>query len=287
MNETDTTEFDSTAAFEVLGDETRIAVLGALADRMREAPEEPWLSFTDLRERADVRDSGNFSYHLNRLRDRFVRKIDEGYVLTYPGISVTSAIVAGTYDNGSENLGGIDEDCIVCGSPLRANYANGRITVGCENGHRFTDGLPPGAMEGRSMIEAAALSSRLAQQEMELIGESICPLCYGTVAFSAAAIEDHWLEYVFDGTCERCGMYYSNTPGGCVVRHPSVVSFHYDHGIDVRECQYWQLDFCLRTPTILTENPVTLRIEIEHNGEELWVTIDDEATIVETERRRA
>lgn len=281
-------ESDSTAAFEILADGTRVAMLRALADRMRETPTEPWLGFSDLRERAGVRDSGNFSYHLDRLRGRFVRKTDEGYALTYAGIAVTSAIVAGTYDAGDpEEPVEIGDDCTFCDEPLRVGYADGMAYVACENGHHFANGFPPGAMEGRSMADAAALSSRLAQHDMELAVEGVCPMCYGSMEWSATAVADDRVGYTFDGTCERCGMRLYNTAGGCVVRHPAVVSFHDDHGIDIRERPYWRLDFCMAAPTVVTEEPLRLRIDIERDGDELRVTVDDEATVRAIERSPA
>ncbi|MFC6736862.1 DUF7347 domain-containing protein [Halolamina salina] len=84
-------EADPTDALAVLGDETRIAILRALA-----AADEP-LSFSELRRRADVRDPGRFNYHLSKLREYFVREVDGGYALREAGSRVVAAAgVAGT-----------------------------------------------------------------------------------------------------------------------------------------------------------------------------------------------
>jgi DNA-binding HxlR family transcriptional regulator len=53
-------------AFEVLGNEIRTAMVLELADA---GP----LSFSELRERVGVTDSGRFNYHLEKLVGRFVR----------------------------------------------------------------------------------------------------------------------------------------------------------------------------------------------------------------------
>lgn len=50
-----------TDALEVLGNEIRVSILRELAEA--DGP----LSFTELRERAGVRDTGKFNYHLEKL----------------------------------------------------------------------------------------------------------------------------------------------------------------------------------------------------------------------------
>jgi DNA-binding transcriptional ArsR family regulator len=66
---------DAVDAFGTLADETRLAILRALA--LADGP----VRFSDLRERVGVRDTGRFNYHLSQLRERFVEKRDDGYVL--------------------------------------------------------------------------------------------------------------------------------------------------------------------------------------------------------------
>ncbi|QPV61769.1 helix-turn-helix transcriptional regulator [Halosimplex litoreum] len=82
---------DPAEAFDVLGDQTRLSILRALADA-----DEP-LSFTRLRERCGVADSGRFSYHLRRLCEYFVRETGDGYELGHAG----SRVIAATGDSAS------------------------------------------------------------------------------------------------------------------------------------------------------------------------------------------
>lgn len=97
---------DPTDALSVLADETRIAILRALADA-----DEP-LSFSRLRERADVRDSGRFSYHLQRLCEYFVRETPEGYELGHAGARLIDA--TGT-DGDAPPTPDEPAECPVCG----------------------------------------------------------------------------------------------------------------------------------------------------------------------------
>ncbi|WP_123536158.1 ArsR/SmtB family transcription factor [Halosimplex salinum] len=104
---------DPADAFAVLGDETRLAILRALADA-----DEP-LPFSRLRERAGVRDSGRFSYHLRRLCEYFVRETDEGYELGHTGSRVVAATAAagGESSAASAATGPVESDeCPVCGA---------------------------------------------------------------------------------------------------------------------------------------------------------------------------
>lgn len=59
-------------AFGLLGNETRLAILQALGDAA-----DP-LSFSELRDRVWVSDSGQFNYHLDQLTGPFVGQTDEG-----------------------------------------------------------------------------------------------------------------------------------------------------------------------------------------------------------------
>src|SRR6056297_2599481 len=75
-----------------LAHELRIEVLRELW-----TAEDESLSFSELFDRVDERDSGKFSYHLDRLVPEFVRQADTGYVLTFAGRRTIGAIVSGSF----------------------------------------------------------------------------------------------------------------------------------------------------------------------------------------------
>ncbi|WP_227377732.1 winged helix-turn-helix domain-containing protein [Haladaptatus halobius] len=72
-------------ALSTLASEHRIAILRALA-----TAEKP-LTFSELRERVGIHDTGRFNYHLSKLRERFVRETDDGYDLGHAGERVILA----------------------------------------------------------------------------------------------------------------------------------------------------------------------------------------------------
>lgn len=96
-------------ALSVLGDETRIAILRALAEA--EGP----LTFTDLRERVGIRDTGRFNYHLTKLCEHFVRDTRDGYELGHAGSRVIAAAGVETEAVVEPQASDPDGECPVCG----------------------------------------------------------------------------------------------------------------------------------------------------------------------------
>lgn len=94
-----------TEPLSVLGNEIRIRILQTLADA------DDALTFTELRESVDVRDTGKFNYHLTKLCEYFVRETTDGYELGHAGSRVISASHAATMEEPTEPV----EECPVCG----------------------------------------------------------------------------------------------------------------------------------------------------------------------------
>ncbi|WP_435063310.1 DUF7347 domain-containing protein [Halobaculum sp. EA56] len=111
---------DAADALSALASEHRIAIIRELA-----AADGP-LSFSELRGRVGMRDTGRFNYHLGELRGRFVRERDGGYVLGHAGERVVlaaadldaegaAALAEGWASDGDDGDG--SDDCPVCGEP--------------------------------------------------------------------------------------------------------------------------------------------------------------------------
>lgn len=101
---------DSTDALAVLGNEIRMTILRELAEA------EGALSYTELRERAGLRDSGKFNYHLTKLCRYFVREVEDGYELGHAGTRVIAAagLPVGTGASTVEEFE-VESTCPVCG----------------------------------------------------------------------------------------------------------------------------------------------------------------------------
>ncbi|MFC4450424.1 DUF7347 domain-containing protein [Halorussus aquaticus] len=100
---------DVTDALEVLGNEIRVSILRELADA--DGP----LSFTELRERVGIRDTGKFNYHLTKLCSYFVRDTEGGYELGHAGSRVVAAADPHAAAEASGESTAAEETCPVCG----------------------------------------------------------------------------------------------------------------------------------------------------------------------------
>jgi hypothetical protein len=86
--------------------------------------------------------------------------------------------------------------------------------------------------------------------------------------------------------CKRCGMTIWWPAMLCVLDHPAVVSFCYDHGIDVRETPLPSLPFMwFGAISVESVDPLRIAVDAELDDERLTVRLDDTATVVDHERR--
>lgn len=269
----DEDEYSSQQGFEILSDETRVDILRVLADRLKDDPADPTLGFSDLRRAVGMRDSGNFNYHLDHLEGRFVRSTDDGYRIAPAGIEVVAALVAGIYGEG-ERLGPVEigDPCPVCEEPLTATYEHNLLSVTCPEDHVFRNTLPPGAIDGRSIEAVIELLTLTTKQHLALAVDGICPFCQAQLDWSVQPIDREPLE--FTNQCDRCGVRVEVPAIACVLHHPAVISFFYEHGVDVRERPLWAPEFYDTVRLDVSTDPVEVEVTIELDGDSLTATLD-------------
>jgi hypothetical protein len=86
-------------------------------------------------------------------------------------------------------------------------------------------------------------------------------------------------------TCERCGEELSANAEASVIRHPAVVAFCYERGVDVSEAPLWELEWAVRpTARVVSESPLRAEVPVECKGDRLVLTLDEHAEVV-AERR--
>lgn len=136
-----------TDAFELLSNETRLAILLALWEAYDPRAVDNAVPFSELYDRIEIRDSGNFTYHLNKLTDHFIKKTDEGYQLRNAGFKIVRGVIAGAGLNLEEQRlqsTKIPRSCESCDGPVELSYEDGRlyqICTACEGN------LGPGSTE--------------------------------------------------------------------------------------------------------------------------------------------
>jgi DNA-binding transcriptional ArsR family regulator len=293
MTEEDTTEAEGLTAedaFALVGNELRAEILRVLG----EVPHEG-LSFSELRSRVDEDvDSGQFNYHLQKLVGPFVEDTDDGYVLRAPGLSLYRAIQSGAF-NRERSVGpfGAGFDCYFCATPVEASYEDGSFRLTCPGcDHLFASTmLPPSAVEG----ETAELLARVDQynrHRMLLASRGVCPVCVNPLDLEFVPPEEVWsegserLEVFVHRACPHCGRSQYMTVGLALLYHPALISFFYDHGVDLTAVNHWELEFVLSDnhTTVRSRDPWEVELSVTRDGETLELVVDETLNVVETAR---
>jgi hypothetical protein len=213
----DSTGIAPDEAFQILGNETRMAILQTLGDAGEPLP------FSTLYDRVDYDTTANFSYHLDQLEDHFVRQTDAGYTLQQAGKRVVKAVLSGAVTDAPklEHTEYEKRSCPYCGAPFQIGYHRGRVWMSCPNcpgtygpshapgepisppDHGFLGHLrlPPAGLDGRTpgdVIETANIWGHL---DFMAMASGVCPRCGALVDHRKTVCDDHALE---DGLCDRC-----------------------------------------------------------------------------------
>ncbi|WP_276255227.1 ArsR/SmtB family transcription factor [Halomontanus rarus] len=280
----DVTEFETSPsdAFATLGDETRIAIVEALGEA--DAP----LSFTELRTRVEMADSGQFNYHLSKLLETVVRRTEDGtYELTYAGHRIVGAIHAGTYTRrGSLGTFDLESTCVDCGGSIEATYEDERVTVRCPTCDELLSafGFPPGGFEGRDRDALTRTFDRWITNIVSMAADGICPPCGGVITGRLAHGSD--IESLADEEpvgvrfdCDRCGETITLSVNSYLLIQPAVVAFYHRQGIDLDDTESWNLP-AQRTADLSVEStsPVTVTSRIELEGATLEAFVESDLT---------
>ena len=288
---------ETTEAFKILANETRLAILLALWEEY-ETPPDDNVPFSRLLDRVDYDERGNFSYHLEKLEGPFVKQHAErgGYELQTSGLNLVRSIIAGTgIDDVSVKDAELDESCPVCDAPTTTiNYQDGVVLWTCTE----CDGIAPGVsmwgelkdhMEGelgltqfepagvaeRTPAELRAASQVARHQKARSMFNGVCPTCSGRA----------------DGRLEYCEDHDIVSPKRLSLFHPTVIGFYDDHGISTRiqadDLESARHVFDLMTDQgaeIVSEDPLQVAVIPSIDGDEVRVTIDEKASIVDVSR---
>ena len=275
-------ELSPESAFSLLGNETRVAIIRALGEMSDES-----LSFSALRDRIAVADSGQFNYHLKKLVGSFVNRTDEGeYELTYAGARVVGAILSGTYNRrGTQTTFELDSICPLCESALSAEYENERVTISCPTCEEqlSTFGFPPGAFENRTSAELTRAFDGWIRTYFSLAATGFCLNCagrmHGSLTDDSEYTEENQ-EVCIEYVCERCVEIATTSIRSYLVHQPAVVAFHYDHGIDLDETPAWELPWLRDEQTeILARDPWRVKSVVELDGDRLECVVEDDLSV--------
>lgn len=272
------------AVFAVLGNESRLAILRALGEA------EGAVSFSELHDRIDLRDSGQFNYHLGKLLDRFVRKADDGYSLTLAGDQLVGALLAGTYTATAVTDEPIElpEACPECRGSIAVTYADELVEMAClECGgwyNEFT--FPPGVLDQVEVGDLPRVFDRWLLTVLERTHAGFCHNCAGRVEGALTLDEAHPHGVTATHACERCGQDASCSAAMPVLFHPAGTSFLYDHGVDRRETPTWELAAAVDTTVRVTAtDPPAAEVTLVGGEATLTATVGADLTVSQIERQ--
>ena len=282
-------------ALSIIGEETRARIVVELGKVVREDGTTPGsLSFSELRERVGVADSGRFNYHLDKLVDTFVRKDESRYKLRAPGQFLYQAVVAGTLTD-RETVEPFEVgECPDCGEGLIAESpSNHCLYVGCEpcDGFMHMLHLPAPGVDGRSREELFDAALRKNHHDTAALRDGVCRGCGATVT-SELRIEagEVWEElYDYDVwavfACSECQGGGVGHPAMAALTAPAVLGFFADHDRDARTMAPWHDPVAdAMAATTVADDRSRVTVPFELGDERLRVVLDDDFRVVESER---
>jgi len=314
-----------TDAFKLLSDEIRLAILLSLWEVYDPHTENNALSFSQLFDRIGIQDSGNFSYHLDKLVGHYVKKTDDGYRLGNSGLKIVRAVIAGSgLETRRLSPTEISRSCYHCGAPVELSYEDERlyqICTECEGniGPESTERTPEGTLIVYDDFNPAGLAHRTPEevfvagtieylQGVKLLIRGVCPECSGPIEESLQICESHeaaagelcpscgtsmrggWNEARVRYVCSVCKHSATYPAWVAVFDHPAIVAFYHEHGFDMTyglddpEVCGQIFDRFKKEQTLVSTDPVRIRVTVTCDGAKLYLTLDGELTVGEMAR---
>ena len=273
-------------AFATLGDETRLRILIELGRAVSEGGHGSGLSFSDLRERVGVSDSGRFNYHLDKLEGRFVRKNNNGnYTARYSALAVVSAFYAGAYaPERTEQTAETDRTCMECDRSLEMRYAVQSFELNCsEHGTRLGFPAPAGAIEPRTLDELYEVVVARAMSNMNLIRQGICPRCWGTTIidypYDVGDIDEPAVGVSI--ACDRCWLHYETLLRIIASSHPAVRGLYQEQGYELYDAFLREsLMYSAYQVQVDETEPMRATVAVELDGTRLRMELDGDGTVL-------
>lgn len=300
----------ATEAFEILGSEKRLAILLTLWEAYEPFSGDNAITFSELYDRVGLHDSGQFTYHLDKLVGPFVEKTEEGYSLTTRAEQVLHAVLAGTLsEHASFEAEPIDVECDRCGEPVVIDYRDNKLVERCTNcrgrwwNPDFPSGLlkslyrPPVGLRDRTPQEFHRHGNTWDRYQFMSMIEGVCPDCSGTVEKTIDVCDDHVLR---DGSvCEHCLSFWEmqlrfvcNTckknmktaPFAPIHTNLRAKAFYHAHGMDPDDLYdrsaFLKIHETIAEMAIVAEDPLEISITIGIDGDRLEMILDDGGEIV-------
>ncbi|MCO8246281.1 MULTISPECIES: ArsR family transcriptional regulator [unclassified Haladaptatus] len=243
------------------------------------------MTFTELKDAVGMRDSGGFQYHLNALDGTFLRKTDDGYTHLAGGIALYRAMLGSVMGPDAIDPIPLDERCPNCESPLELRYDHQVFYAYCPTCDESVSNAPypPAGLENRSDDDRIGAFDRWTRRLVVLLRDGICPWCASTVSHEIG-IDGGEIEITH--TCDRCRGFLRTSIIENVIDHPAVVSFCYDHGVDITTVPHWRFDEISKNvdTRVVSEDPNTVWLTLKFADDEQTVSVDEGMSVREVRK---
>ena len=248
------------------------------------------LSFSDCYDLVSVDDTGQFTYHLNKLLDHFVVKSGDEYKLLHPGKEIVMTILSHVgADDPLRSPISLDADCSSCGSPIQAVSSAGWVHIDCGSCEKVYSSFPfpLAGLRDRSPDEFLPVYDRWIRRTYALVHAGICPNCSSRMTSEAVldAEPEPGLPVVFDHRCGHCRLEIFTPPGTGLLEQPAVVSFYHRHDRDLLDIPHWRLEWLFdgRCIDVVADDPIEYVIDIVLDHHRLRATLEETGSCIGTE----
>jgi Zn-finger nucleic acid-binding protein len=280
------------------------------------------LVFSDLYDRIGDIDSGNFTYHLDKLVGHFVESTDEGYQLRRAGERIIEAVVSGAVtEKPVIEPTQIDWPCSQCGTSIFMSYLPGWVVASCpgcsgvygadatddripeeqrDHGYLGRASFPPAAIQNRDLLDVLQASLAWDFLERIAISNGICPRCSAVVDRRLTACEDHEAgeelceecghrhQELFTAECQTCPMKSVGILPTAVHGYPVVMEFETSHGFNpvVPTREQWVAMGDAWNVEVPSLDPLRARVTYSIDGDVLELTVDEQLDVVDVTEHR-
>ncbi len=288
---------DPSDAFQALGNEIRMDIIETMLERTDgDGPSR--VAFSTLFEESGVDTSAGFAYHIEQLVGSYLHHYDDGYELTYAGERIARAIATGAYTHRVDQPPvELEDPCPFCDRrELEARSTDNVVTIACDDCGRslLRLGFPPAGVEGHGDGFPEAFD-RHHRHRLGLAADGVCPDCSGDVSGrlvtpSPSVADELPAEYddhvQAELSCHCCGIEFRCPVTLAVLDHSAVVSFYHEHGEDLSDRPIWNVGHEW-AETVLSEEPLAVRVVTELDGDVLALYVDERASVVDVQRSSA
>jgi len=281
-------------ALKAVANETRLRIVARLGAAVRDG-RYGTRRFSELMDAVGLSDSGQTTYHLDKLREQeYVKRTDEGYRLTLRGLRIYQFVRSGVLSRSPE-VGPFELDLTheECGNPLSISYEDQRVYGRCEACDVVIEGSPlrPSAFDPeRSESLADAYRHRFWMDNFAMT-QGFCPYCGGDVDSKidyrhtdAVPDDAQGHEPAITFTCDICHWFISTAIEFPGYLHPAVVAFCHERGLDIRDHNPLRVPIDIPEYDVRSEDPWRVAVTYAYEGDSITLIFDDDITVREIER---